>query len=272
MSQTTFDAGQGIAPSPASGRGRGSGVIAVWPQLVAPLVLLALWEVSARMLDNRFYVPASEAASSLLDSLANERFVESVRYTLTGVLISYTICCVFTTIFGMFLGMHRYAAEVIGPILYGMNSIPKVTLYPIFLLVFGLEMDGRIAFSVFHGIFAGTILIMEATLNVSPIYRKIGASLRMNSFRSFRHIIVPAILPSLVSALRLMFGLCFIGMVVAELFSSYIGLGHELMRYIQLVQPERAFGLVILIFAVSIIPTLVLVSIERRVRRRYLAE
>lgn len=242
------------------------------PQLLTPLVVLAIWELTARWSSIRFYVPASEAFSKLFDSLGDSRFLDSVRYTLTGVSIAFAVCAVAATLLGILLGLRPYAAEVVSPLLYGINSLPKVTLYPIFLLVFGLDMDGRVAFAIFHGIFAGTIIIMEATLAVSPVYLKVATSLRMSFLQTFRHIVVPSITPTLVSALRLMFGLCFIGMVVAELFSSYIGLGHELMRYIQLVQPDRAFGLVILIFAVVIVPTLLMIRLERGVRQRYAAD
>src|SRR6185437_12819453 len=54
-------------------------------------------------------------------------------------------------IFGLVVGLSRFAAEVADPILSTVYSIPKITLYPIILLIFGLSPAAQIAFGVIHG-------------------------------------------------------------------------------------------------------------------------
>ena len=50
------------------------------------------------------------------------------------------------------LGAHRLSGEVSEPILVALYSIPKITLYPVVLLLFGLGMSAKIAFGAIHGI------------------------------------------------------------------------------------------------------------------------
>ena len=56
---------------------------------------------------------------------------------------------------GLVLGMSRLAGEVAEPILNALYAIPKITLYPVILLMFGLGLPAKIAFGTIHGIFPG---------------------------------------------------------------------------------------------------------------------
>ena len=73
-------------------------------------------------------------------------------------------CCI-----GFVLGFSRFATEVADPILGTIYSIPKITLYPIILLVFGLTLSAKVAFGVLHGIFPVIIATMAALRNVAPV-------------------------------------------------------------------------------------------------------
>ena len=55
-------------------------------------------------------------------------------------------------VIGLVLGAHRLSGEVAEPILVALYSIPKITLYPVILLLFGLGISAKIAFGVIHGI------------------------------------------------------------------------------------------------------------------------
>jgi NitT/TauT family transport system permease protein len=53
---------------------------------------------------------------------------------------------------GVTLGAHRLTGEVAEPILVALYSIPKVTLYPVILLIFGIGMPAKVAFGAIQGI------------------------------------------------------------------------------------------------------------------------
>ena len=59
-------------------------------------------------------------------------------------------------------------------------SIPKVTLFPIFLTIFGFGLGSKVAFGMFHGIFPILILTMNATREVSDVHLKVARSLRLS--------------------------------------------------------------------------------------------
>ena len=93
---------------------------------------------------------------------------------------------------GLALGLRRFAGDVADPILNTVYSIPKITLYPIILLIFGLSLSAKIAFGVIHGIFPIAIFTMNAVRNVAPVYRRTALALRLSPFATVTTVLAPA--------------------------------------------------------------------------------
>jgi len=73
---------------------------------------------------------------------------------------------------GFLLGANRLAGQVGEPILSSLYSIPKITLYPVILLVFGLGISAKVAFGALHGIFPVALFTIGALKNTSPVLLK----------------------------------------------------------------------------------------------------
>jgi NitT/TauT family transport system permease protein len=85
---------------------------------------------------------------------------------------------------GFGLGLNRFVSEVLEPILVAAYSIPKITLYPILLLMFGLGIAAKIAFGTIHGMVPIAIFTINAVRNVRPVSTSIAGSRGNASIRS----------------------------------------------------------------------------------------
>src|SRR5262249_61179372 len=70
---------------------------------------------------------------------------------------------------GFVLGANRLARQVGEPMLSSLYSIPKITLYPVILLVFVLGVSAKVAFGALHGIFPVALFTIGALKNTSPV-------------------------------------------------------------------------------------------------------
>ena len=167
---------------------------------------------------------------------------------------------------GLWLGLHRFAGDVADPILGTVYSIPKITLYPLILLVFGLGISAKIAFGVIHGIFPIAIFTMNAVRNVAPVYRRTARVMRLSSVATAATILTPAALPEIVTGVRVGVALTLLGTLIGELFAATSGLGFALIRALDVhaVTDILAITMLIFIFAASVNAALGLV--ERRAR------
>ena len=93
---------------------------------------------------------------------------------------------------GFWLGFHRLSGEVLEPMLVALYSIPKITLYPILLLAFGLGMPAKIAFGAIHGIIPVALFTINAVRNIKPILIKTGRALKLGTAEMVRSILFPA--------------------------------------------------------------------------------
>ena len=75
---------------------------------------------------------------------------------------------------GFSLGLHRLSGDAMEPMLVALYSIPKITLYPIILLAFGIGISAKIAFGAIHGIIPVALFTLNAVRSTKPILIKTG--------------------------------------------------------------------------------------------------
>jgi NitT/TauT family transport system permease protein len=169
---------------------------------------------------------------------------------------------------GLSLGFSKLATEVADPILGTIYSIPKITLYPIILLIFGLSLSAKVAFGVIHGVFPVVISTMSALRNVPPIHRRTARVLGLSPIATIITILAPAALPEIFSGVRIGVAVTLLGTLLAELFASSSGLGFALIRAMDLHNVVDIFALALLIFASAAVMNGLLLAFERKIRGR----
>ena len=102
---------------------------------------------------------------------------------------------------GFALGLHRLSAEAMEPMLVALYSIPKITLYPIILLAFGLGMSAKIAFGAIHGIIPVALFTLNAVRTIKPILIKTGRVLKLSPPAMVRSILFPAAVPEIFTGI-----------------------------------------------------------------------
>src|SRR5205085_10202223 len=105
-------------------------------------------------------------ASSLVKT---SNFWTHAQATLLAFFYSLAISIVLGVALGLVLGLRRFAGDVAEPMLVALYTIPKVTLYPLILLIFGLGVSAKVAFGVIHGVIPIILFTLNAVKNVSPV-------------------------------------------------------------------------------------------------------
>lgn len=245
-------------------RGRASDWAGKWGPFLVPVVALALWAVSYLLIGDTAMAAPWQVGLYLVSILP--AWTPDILATLRTLGIAFVAAASVGVVTGFAIGLSKYWTKLFTPVVLALYSIPKITLYPIFLIVFGLSETGRVVFSAFHGVFPILILTMEATRKVPEIYLKVARSLDLNFAQIMRHVLIPHLVPQLVVGMRLCFSLCFLGLIVAELFASYDGLGYRLGHYMTLGALDAIFALIIVVIVVAVAGHSLFFLWQRRVR------
>jgi NitT/TauT family transport system permease protein len=236
------------------------------PVLVT-IALVLLWQVLHQIAGDTALTAPVPTLLHLWNMIGQARFAPHLRETGLAFLQGLAIAWSGGVMIGVLLGGNRLSGEVAEPILVGLYSIPKITLYPVILLLFGLGMSAKVAFGALHGIIPVALFTMNAVRNVAPVYLRAGRTMQLTPLQTARHILVPAALPEIFSGLRIGFSLTLLGTMLAELFASQRGLGFLLMTAIDLNDVKTILSIALLISVFAIVANAALLAIDRHLHR-----
>jgi len=237
-----------------------------------PLLLLALllvlWEGAYLAIGDVALRSPLGTARSLGKLLADPGFAAHLGETLLAFAQAFTIAVALGLALGIALGAARLAGDAAEPILAALYSLPKITLYPVILLVFGIGMPAKVAFGAIHGIVPIVLFAMNAIRNIPPIYLKSAQALRLAPFATARAVLVPAALPEIVTGLRIGFSLSLIGTLLGEMFGSQRGLGYLLIQAMSRHDIDRILALTLLLVLFAAAVGAALLALDRRLHFR----
>jgi len=243
-----------------------------WPPAVNGLILVAAlllaWQILFAVAGTQAMTPPLETFRYLAQLMTTEAFWGHIAETAHAFLVALALAVLIGLAIGFWLGAHRFSSEVFEPILVAFYSIPKITLYPIILLAFGLGLPAKIAFGAIHGVVPVAIFTMTAVRDINPILLKTARVLKLRPGKVVGSVLLPAALPEIFTGIRVGFSLTLIGTLLGEMFGSQRGLGYLLMTAIGLqnVKLIMAVTLLIVLFAATV--SSVLIVIDHRLHRR----
>jgi len=236
--------------------------------LILVFLIFVLWEALYLLVGDVALRSPATTVHNLGNLLNDPRFLPHINETAIAFAQGFAIAVVVGLLIGVPLGAARFAGEVAEPILVAIYSIPKVTLYPVILLIFGIGMPAKVAFGAIHGIVPISIFAMNAVRNINPTHLRTARVMRMSFLDLTLKILIPAALPEIVTGIRVGFSLALIGTLLGEMFGSQRGLGHLLMQAMSLHNIERilALTLLLVVFAAGI--NALLLALDRRLHAR----
>ena len=178
--------------------------------------------------------------------------------------VALVIAVVLGLLIGFALGLHRLSGEAMEPMLVALYSIPKITLYPIILLAFGIGISAKIAFGAIHGIIPVALFTLNAVRTTRPILIKTVRVLKLSPTVMVREILFPAAVPEIFTGIRVGFSLTLIGTVLGEMFAAQRGLGYLLMNAISLYNIDLIMSVTFLLVVLAASVNMALLVIDRR--------
>jgi len=235
--------------------------------LLLTLTLLVAWQVLHQWAGDTALTAPLPTLEHLWQMIGQRRFLPHLRETGLAFAQALAIAWLGGVGIGVLLGGHRLSGEVAEPILVGLYSLPKITLYPVILLLFGLGISAKIAFGVIHGIIPVILFTMNAVRNMRPVYLRAARAMRLSAVQTAATIIVPAALPEIVSGFRVGFALTLLGTLIGEMFASQRGIGYMLVRAMETGDTGTVMALALLLVVLATAASAALLRLDRRLHR-----
>lgn len=251
---------------------RTGAVVAVTRRATDTLVIFAavllIWEGLAQWV-------GSTALAGPIPTLAYfAHFVPSHRFAINALSTAITFGWALLIAYGLglaigiWMGAHRLSGAVGEPILITLYSLPKITLYPVILLIFGLTLSGKVTFGAIHGVLPVALLTMAAIRNIPPVYLKSARTLHLSPWQTIIRVLLPATLPEVVAGLRIGFTVTLLGVLLAEMFASEHGLGFLIINAMALLETREMITVALVLFIFAALGNALLLWMEHRLHKR----
>jgi ABC-type nitrate/sulfonate/bicarbonate transport system permease component len=229
---------------------------------------LALWEWGgiSGVIDDAFFSRPTRILAAGINEVQSDRFWGDLQASAFEFSAGYALAVVLGIPLGLAAGWFRRLQYALDPWLNFFNSLPRVALLPILVIMFGVFGPWSKIAVVFLGAFFSIVIpTVQGVRTVDKRFLDVAFSFRAGQWRLFSSVVAPATVPFIITGLRLGVARALIGVVTAELYTQTEGIGVLIRRATELRQGDRAlFG--ILIFTTM---GILLVEAVRRLENRY---
>jgi len=230
--------------------------------------LVVCWELVCRgPLAHSGYVvgPVAVLRDGIPKVVASEP-LSSLGHTTWRFLVAFALTAVLGTVVGLSLGrLHRQLFLGSRDVVAVLYALPMVPFYPLFVLWLGLGDRSEIAFGVIHGVIPVILMTMAASAEVSPTLLESSRAMGAGRVQRLLVVTLPAVVPELMSALKVGAALTLLGILLAELMISVGGVGSFVAGQISNQQAAALDAMVLLVCVGALIVNALLSAAEKRV-------
>ncbi len=195
--------------------------------------------------DGRLMPPPSRIVDEFGELWRSGELLQHTTATLTRIAGGFAIGGAAATLFGGITGYSAVARALIDPTLQALRAVPSLAWVPLFILWLGIFETSKVALiavGVFFPVYLG---LLGAMLSVDRKIVEVGRVFRLSGSAMVRRILLPAVLPAYVVALRAGLGVGWMFVVAAELMGASEGLGYLLVDGQQLGKPAEIVAAIV---------------------------
>ena len=224
-------------------------------QVVALLILLALWEAAGRAgMLNPLYLPSpSQIGAALVDLFSDGRIWPHLEATFTAALGGLVLGIAVGAALGVAAALVRLIAELLEPVMTLLNAVPRVILAPLFVIWLGIGIASKIALSF---ILVAVLIFFTVFTGIRQVDRRMVErviTLGGDRWALVRHVYLPSVTAWILSNLKIAVGFAFTGALVGEFVAATHGLGYLLSFAQSTYNAALMFALIVLILAVVLL-------------------
>ena len=230
------------------------------------VVFFGVWVLATRMgWVNAILVPPPEQVfHSIYTLFAEQGFAGDVLISVLRVLVAFAMACVVAVPLGLAMGAFPAIDAVLAPFVSAWRYLPAPSFIPILLMWFGTGEAPKLALLFLGVIFFLITLIADHTKEVRKELIEtaltLGASQGVTVFR----VMLPAVLPNIVTAMRQMLAMAWTYLVIAEIVASTTGIGAMMMRARRFLHTDEILAGIIVIGALGLLFDLAFAALHRR--------
>lgn len=233
------------------------------------VLLIAAWEVSARLewIDPFIFSSPSRIVRTIVSLFETGSLLTHILVSLWETLLGFVIGVALGVFFAVVMWWFPKVGKVLDPYLVILNSLPKIALGPVLIVWMGTGMPAIVTIAVLVSVVVAISSVYSGFLEVSEakitLMRSFGASRR----QILTMVVLPANVPTIITALKLSVGMSWVGVIVGEFLISRAGLGYLIVYGGQVFKLDIVMASVTILCALAGGMYFLVALLERSIRK-----
>jgi NitT/TauT family transport system permease protein len=239
----------------------------IFTRIVILVLFFSLWEIAGRL----------KWIDSFLTSTPSKMYMSFLQIYAEGTLLTHILITCYETIVGFILGTilgafiaillwwSDFVSKVLDPYLIVLNALPKVALAPIIIFWVGNGIKAIIVIALLISIVVTIINILNGFKEVDEDKIKLLKTFGASKFQILINLIIPASVPTLISALKINVGLSWVGVIMGEFLVAKNGLGFLIIFGGQISQLDMVMMSIVILSILAYLMYEMVAFVERKV-------
>ena len=225
---------------------------------------LLLWELIASQYSQFILPPPTAVLRRLLDPAFDLKLLQALGGALQHMVLGFGLALALAIPLGVLMGRNPRLNALLDPVVSAVYAIPAVAFVPFLVIWFGLFFQSRMAL-VFIMTFPDVLVVVVAGArdirrNLLDVGRSFGAS----RLQLAQKVIIPAMMPFLMTALRVGGARAINGMITAELFLAAVNLGEMMKMSARIFDTAGVLLVVVIVCLLGLIAQSIINALETR--------
>ena len=188
--------------------------------------LLLVWTAGVALSGTRIFPGPLDVWRGTQELFHRGLLVSYIRDSLLRVGTGYVLAVLMGIPVGILLGWYPLGAAAFNPVIQTLRPISPLAWMPLAIIWFGVSDIAPIFLIFLAAFFPVVVATMNGVRNLPPMYRQAGLNFGLSPGRLFLRVVFPAILPQVLTGLRIALGIAWLVVVAAEMIAVNSGLGY----------------------------------------------
>lgn len=243
----------------------------VFTRVLILIFIFGLWEAAGdlKWIDPFLISTPSRAVKSLLEIYKEGTLFRHIGITCLETILGFSFGTILGTVIAIILWWSDFISRVFEPYLVVLNALPKVALAPIIIFWAGNGMKAIVVIALLISIIVTIISILDGFKEVDEDKIKLLKTFGANKLQILTNLIIPASIPTLISALKISVGLSWVGVIMGEFLVAKEGLGYLIVYGGQISQLDMVMMSIIILSVLAYMMYEIVSFVEKKLRTRF---
>ncbi|MCA2213355.1 ABC transporter permease [Jidongwangia harbinensis] len=247
---------------------------ATWPKLLAVGIVIAAWQLVVLSEWKPEYVLPGPATvfGDLATLVTTGDFWEGVRLTMLRAVTGFALAVLIGTVVGAAVSRFAPLRAAIGSLITGLQTMPSIMWFPLAILLFQIS-ESAIMFVVVIGAAPSVANGLISGIDYVPrTWLRVGQVLGMTGFARYRHLILPASLPSFISGLKQGWAFSWRSLMAGELLvivPGALSVGVRMQQARDLSESSLVISFIIVVLVIGILIDMLFNAADNALRKRW---